>query len=95
MMFMWEGEGGEEFMKMMTALPAQKEEQEQQEREEMDEKCSNEKSHLPRRGKCTSKRAMAAAVGLLIVMDRSMQSLVWAIEVRQQERNDESNSKVR
>jgi hypothetical protein len=32
---------------------------------------------------------------LLIVMDRSMQSLVWAIEVRQQERNDESNSKVR
>jgi hypothetical protein len=31
-----EGEGGEAFMKMMTALPAQKEEQEQQEREEME-----------------------------------------------------------
>jgi hypothetical protein len=31
-----EREGGEVFMKMMTALPAQKEEQEQQEREEME-----------------------------------------------------------
>jgi hypothetical protein len=41
-------QGGEEFMKMMTALSAQEEEKEQQEREAMDEKCLDEKNHLPR-----------------------------------------------